>query len=457
MDRPKKKIQEKIEKLSSQRRLSFSVQFKKPFKFVSKYWNTLGPGLTTGAADDDPSSIATYSQAGAKYGFQALWFAFVSFPLMAIIQEMCARIGLVTGQGLAANIRKHYTRPVITILTLFLLLTNIFNIGADLGAMAAAVQLLVPQIPILASVVAFGLISTLLPIFVSYTKYARFLKYLSLILFSYIIALFFVKINARELFLNTIIPHITFSKDTIILICAILGATISPCLFFWQTSQEVEESEQRDKNKFSNVSNANVIPKHTISWSLIRNMRIDVWSGMFLSNIVMFAIIAVSGAVLFQNGITSISTAADAAEALRPFAGDFTYILFALGIIGTGLLAVPILAGSASYAVSESLGWKFGLSHKWKEATAFYSVIVISIVIGVLMNIFNINIISILITASVISGIVAPFFILYIVRLSSDGNIMGRYKNSAIVQFIGWCILFIMGGVGLTTLIALIM
>src|SRR3989344_5088612 len=329
-------------------------------KRARKYWYSLGPGLTTGASDDDPSGIATYSQAGAQYGFQLLWLAGFTFPLMAVVQEMCARIGLVTGRGLAGNIRIYFPKWVLYICTALLFFANTLNIGADIGAMAKSTQLLFPSVSFATLVFAFAIVSLGLQIFVSYEKYARYLKYLALILLSYIAAALLVKLNYKDLITGALIPTIKFSKDQIFLICAVLGTTISPYLFFWQTSQEVEESILKGQTTLK-------LRQEAVTDKEIKTMRLDVWSGMFLSNLVMFFIIAACAATLFQNGITNIPTVAEAAAALRPIAGEHAYLLFTLGVIGTGMLAIPVLAGSASYAMSESFGWKTGLYRKLQE------------------------------------------------------------------------------------------
>lgn len=413
------------------------------------YWHTLGPGLTTGAADDDPSGIATYSQSGSQYGFQLLWLAPFTFPLMAIIQEMCARIGLVTGRGLAANIREYYPRWVLYGCTILLFSANTLNIGADLGAMAKGVQLIFPKLTFINLVLFFALFSLALQIFTSYSSYAKYLKWLALILLSYIFATLAIKdLDWNQILLHTVIPSITFSKDQIFLITGVLGTTISPYLFFWQTSQEVEEEILAGKTTLK--SRRGTTPAD------IKNMRVDVWSGMFLSNLVMFFIIAACGAVLFNSGITTINTAAEAASALKPIAGDQAYLLFALGIIGTGMLAVPVLAGSASYALSESFGWKLGLYRKLKEANAFYGVIIIATMIGLGIDLLGFDPIKALIYSAVANGIIAPVILVLIVIMSSNKKIMGDWKNHPIFTLIGWLITALMTIAGLATIISLL-
>ena len=405
-------------------------------KKTKDYWLMLGPGLTTGASDDDPSGIATYSQAGAKYGFQLLWLSVWTLPLMATVQEMCARIGLATGRGLAGNIRVFFSKRVLYLCTALLFAANSFNIGADLGAMAKATQLLIPSAGFGWLVVGFTLFSLLLQIFTPYVKYAKYLKWLALILFSYILSAILADINWGEAIKAAIIPHITFTKDQIILICAILGTTISPYLFFWQTSQEVEEEVQRGHLTIRERRGSNA--------EEVKRMRFDVWTGMFLSNLVMFFIIAAAGGVLYPNGITEITSAAQAAEALRPFAGDATYFLFAIGIIGTGLLAIPVLAASSSYALSESLRWKEGLHRSLDQAKAFYGIIIISMLVGLGMNFIGLDPIKALIYAAIANALVAPVILFFIVRIASSKKFMGPWVNKRTSTSIGWLAFLLM-------------
>lgn len=418
-----------------------------PIKKTKDYWHTLGPGLTTGASDDDPSGIATYSQAGAHYGFQLLWLSVFTFPLMSIVQEMCARIGLVTGRGLAGNIRKHFSRRLLYICTLLLFAANAFNIGADLGAMAKGLQLLRPSLNYSLLVIGFVALSLLLQILLPYARYAKYLKWLAMVLLAYVASALLAHINWSEVLSKAAVPSITFSKDQLLLITAILGTTISPYLFFWQTSQEVEERALEGKT--------NAMAEHKPNPKAISKMRIDVWSGMFLSNVVMFFIIAAAGAILFSQGITNIDSAATAAEALRPVAGDATYYLFAIGIIGTGLLAIPVLAGSSSYAVSESFGWKEGLARSFKQAHAFYGVLIVSMVIGLAINFLGIDPIKALIYSAVANGIVAPFVLAFVVLLSSNRRIMGNWVNRRLTTVLGWSVTGLMAVAGIAAIYSL--
>lgn len=412
-----------------------------------EYIKKLGPGLITGAADDDPAGIATYSQAGAQFGTGLLWLSIWTLPFMITIQEMCARIALVTGNGLAANIKHSFRKEVLQAITILLLIANTFNIGANLGVMAKAIQLIAPKISFTFLVIFIGLICLTLPIIIPYKKYARYLKWLVIALFSYIITGFMIKMDWSVLFYHAIIPQITFSKEQILLITAILGTTISPYLFFWETSQEVEEEIAEGKTT--------VHSRRGTNHAEIKKMRADIWTGMFLSNIIMFFIIAVCANTLFANGITNIDTASDAALALLPLAGSFATLLFSIGIIGTGLLAVPVLAGSTSYAISESFGWKEGLYRKFKKAKAFYLIIIFSIVVGIFTNFIGLHPIKTLIYSAIVNGIIAPVIIIFIVHISSNHKIMGEFKNSFIKKVIGWITIALMGVTAIASIVSL--
>ncbi len=399
-------------------------------KKTGDYWHALGPGLTTGASDDDPSGIATYSQAGAQYGYQLLWMSALTFPLMAVVQEMCARIGLVTGRGLAGTIRLHFPRRILLLCMMLLFIANSFNLGADLGAMAQAAQLLRPDIGFGPLVIGFTVLCLGLQIFTPYDRYARYLKWLALVLLSYVASALLAHLNWPDVLKHAFVPTLTFSKDQIILICAIFGTTISPFLFFWQTSQEVE-----DKIAAGKVTAA---LRRGTNKSAIKSMRVDVWSGMLLSNLVMFFIIAACGGTLFPHGITNIQNSAQAAQALKPFAGETTFWLFALGIIGTGMLAIPVLAGSTSYVVAESFKWQSGFSRELKQAYAFYGVLIIAMLVGLSINFIGLDPIKALIYAAVANGIVAPLVLGLIVLISSNSKIMGHWVNKRYVSAIGW-------------------
>lgn len=423
---------------------------KRPLRIAEEYLYNLGPGLTTGAADDDPSGIATYSQTGAAYGFQFLWLSLFSFPLMAVVQEMCARIAIVTGEGLAANIRKHYPAPVLYTCAALLFAANTFNLGADLGAMAKATELLWPSLNFAFLVLFFAAASLLLQIFTTYARYAKYLKYLTLALFAYVATAFFANIDWRDAFAHTLLPSISFSSDQLLIVCAILGTTISPYLFFWQTSQEVEEEVLRGERTVAQRA-AETPHKKTE----IREMRFDVWTGMFYSNVIMFFIIAATAATLFTHGVTNIQSADQAALALEPFAGQWAFALFAVGIIGTGFLAVPVLAGSSAYAISESFRFKTGLYRKLKDAYAFYGIIIIGMALGLAMNFLGIDPIKALIYSAVGNGIVAPIVLYFVVRLSSSNEVMGAHANKRVSTWIGWITVAVMTIAGLAVIVTI--
>jgi Mn2+/Fe2+ NRAMP family transporter len=366
---------------------------------------------------------------------------------MSVVQEMCARIGMVTGRGLAGNIRAFFSKRLLYICTILLFAANAFNIGADLGAMAKGAQLLRPSLDFTGLVIGFAAFSLLLQIFTPYAKYARYLKWLALVLLAYIFSAILARLHWSEVGRAAITPHLTFTKDQILLVCAILGTTISPYLFFWQTSQEIETQISAGKTS--------ILSRQGTTKRAVRSMRVDVWSGMFLSNIVMFFIIAACGAVLFKNGITHITSASQAAEALRPFAGEATYSLFAVGIVGTGLLAIPVLAGSSSYALGESLGWRGGLNSKLKKAYAFYGVIIISMLVGLGMNFVGLDPIKALIYSAMANGIVAPLVLAPIVIISSNKRIMGDWVNSRGTTVLGWLVTLIMAIAGVAAIVAL--
>lgn len=422
----------------------------KPIQKTKKYWSALGPGLTTGAADDDCSGIATYSQQGARYGFSLNWLALFTFPLMAGIQEMCARIGMVTGRGLSANIKKHFPKSILIIATLLLIGANTFNIGADIGAMAEATRLLAPNFSFTLLAVFFTLFTLGSLIFISYRTYAKYLKYLSFALFAYIFTAFIpsVGMDWRAAFHGLVVPSLALSKDQIILICGILGTTISPYLFYWQSNQEVEEEEDGGNLTIKARQNS-------VNPNKIKDMKVDVWSGMFYSNVVMFFTVSVCAAVLNKAGITNINSAADAANALRPIAGDNAYLLFAIGIVGIGLLAIPVLAGSISYALSEMFSWKTGLNRQLKEASAFYGVIIFATLIGLGLNFIGLDPIKSLIYSAVANGLAAPLLLVLIVLLSSNKKIMGDYTSGPFSKILGWLCVLLMTVAGVATIYAL--
>lgn len=411
------------------------------------FWKGLGPGLITGAADDDPSGIATYSQTGAQYGFQLLWLAGFTFPLMALVQEMCARIGLTTGRGLAGNIRINYPRWVLYTCAFTLFFANTLNIGADIGAMAKATQLLYPHLDFALLATVFTIFCAGLQIFSPYEQYAKYLKYLVFVLLSYVVTAFIVHIDMRQVLTHALIPTMTFSRDQIFLVTGILGTTISPYLFFWQTSHEIEEEIAHGKTT--------IRLREGTTNKEVKKMRIDVWTGMFVSNAVMFFIIATCAAVLFTHGIHNINTAADAAAALKPFAGEKAFLLFAIGIIGMGLLAIPVLAGSAAYTMAESFRWRSGLYRPLKEARAFYGVIIFSMLIGLGINFLGFDPIKMLIYSAIANGLAAPLILFLIVHMTSNKRVVKDRTNHPITSILGWFITVVMAIAGIATIVAL--
>lgn len=404
---------------------------------IKKTLKRLGPGFITGAADDDPSGIAAYSQSGVHFGYGQLWTALFSFPFMAAVQEMCGRIGMVTGNGLSGVIRKHYSKPILGIMVTLLVAANTINIGADLGAMASATQLIL-GLPFIFWLLVLTASTLVLEIFISYPKYSKILKYLTFSLFAYIIVAFIVKQDWKLVAFSTFIPSFSLEKEYLLNIVAILGTTISPYLFFWQADEEVEE--EVEEHKISGIGEGQ--PKFNLGD--LKGMRIDTILGMFFSNLVMFFIIMTAASTIRLSGITSIDTASQAAEALRPLAGDFTFLIFTLGILGTGLLAVPILAGSASYAVSEAFGWKSGLYRKFKEAHGFYGVITVAIIVGLIINFLNIPSFKMLYYTAIFNGLAAPPLLILILLISNNKKIMGKYTNGKLSNVLGILIAGIM-------------
>jgi len=402
-----------------------------------KLLQILGPGLITGASDDDPSGIATYSQAGAQFGFGLGWVLVLTWPLMCAIQEISARIGRVTGRGIAGVIKQHYPAPVLHALVWLLVVANTINLGADLGAMGAATQLLVGG-PMLAYIAAFGVLSLLLEVFVRYSRYVSWLKWLTLSLFAYVGVAFVVHMPWASVGYHLFVPDISLKSSYLTVVVAILGTTISPYLFFWQAEEEVEEVKER-----SDARPLERAPDQ--SKREFRRIRIDTYLGMFLSNIVAIFIVITTAATLHAHGITDIQTSSQAALALKPIAGPFVFLVFALGIIGTGLLAVPVLAGSAAYAVGEALGWHVGLARKLKRAPKFYAVIAAGFLIGVGLNFTKIDPIKALFWSAVINGVVAVPVMVMMMMLSSRTKVMGRFVLPRPLKVVGWLATAVMG------------
>lgn len=390
----------------------------------------VGPGLITGASDDDPSGIATYSQAGAQFGYGLGWTMIVTYPLMSAVQMISARIGRTTGHGIAGNLRRYYPAWLTTLLVLLLLVANTINIGADLGAMADATTLVTGLHPGI-FLVLFAAFCALSEVFMRYANYVRVLKWLTLALFAYVITLFMVDIPWARAIGGLVVPKVTLDAEALTMIVAIFGTTISPYLFFWQASEEAEDVQHNhDRHPLKRA------PKE--GPSELKRIELDTVAGMGASNLVALAIILTAAATLNANGITDISTSAEAAEALRPVAGAYASTIFALGIVGTGLLAVPVLAGSAAYAIGEALRWPVGLDCKPKRAKAFYGTIVAATAIGALMNFTPINPIKALYWAAVINGIVAVPVMAVMMMLSTKSAIMGRFTVHGPLRFFGW-------------------
>lgn len=404
---------------------------------LKKLFKVIGPGFITGASDDDPSGIGTYSQTGAQFGYTQLWTALFSYPFMTVIQEMCGRIGMVTGKGLAGIIKRHYPRWILYFSVLLLVIANTINIGADLGAMASSGQMLL-GVPFIFWLLTMTVASLILQVLVPYPQYARFLKYLTLALFAYIITAFIVKQPWHSVLKATFIPSFSFSKPYLLNIVAILGTTISPYLFFWQANEEVEQ--EIEEHKIEAIGQGR--PK--INKCDIRDMRIDTMVGMLFSNLVMYFIIVTVASTLGVHNIRNIETATQAAQALKPLAGDFAFLLFAAGIIGTGFLAVPILAGSASYAVAETFGWDEGLGKKFNEARGFYGVIIACTLIGLLVNFTSIPPFKMLYYTAIFNGLCAPPLMIIIMLISNNQKIMGKYTNSGFSNAMGWIITILM-------------
>jgi len=393
-------------------------------------WKKIGPGLVTGASDDDPSGIATYSQAGAAFGLSTLWTAIIAFPLMAAIQQMCARIGLVTSQGLTGTLKKHYPRPILYLMLLFSFPAIIMNIGADIAGMGAVGNLLFPTIEANYFSVIFTIILLGLIIYLPYQKIASVLKYLCIVMLVYFIVPFLYQQDFAAIIKATFIPTIRFDKNFIAIIVGILGTTISPYLFFWQASVEVEEMKNR---------------KHIIvNKKIIHEINQDVDFGMTVSGFVMYFIILTTGTVLYNSGIHQIDTVEQAAMALKPIAGNLAYLLFAVGVIGTGLIAIPVLSGSISYIFSETFGWEQGLDKKFHEAKGFYVIIAISLILGLSINYIGISPIQSLIYTAILYGLTAPVLIAIILHISNNKKIMGTNVNGKVANFLGFSALVIM-------------
>jgi NRAMP (natural resistance-associated macrophage protein)-like metal ion transporter len=395
-----------------------------------RVWHILGPGLITGAADDDPSGIATYAQVGAQYNYAIAWTMLFSYPLMCAIQEISARIGRVTGHGIAGNLRQYYSSTLLRAMVALLLVANIINIGADLGAMGDAFHLLVPGPPQL-YVVLFAVFCAWLEIFSRYGRYVAILKWATLSLLAYVATALVIKIPWGTVIYHTLVPSISLDKDYLVGIVAILGTTISPYMFFWQSSQEAEDERVAPDE-------APLLEAPRQAPAQLRRLRVDTYVGMAVSNVIGLFIMVTTAATLHANGVTDIKTSAQAALALKPLAGPFAFALFTAGIVGTGLLAVPVLAGSAAYAVGEALQWPVGLARRPLEAKAFYATIAFATLIGVGINFVDIDPIKALFWSAVLNGIVAVPLMAVLMIMSANRKVMGKFTLPPILKGVGW-------------------
>jgi len=413
-------------------------------KFLSKlkkYFKKFGPGIITGASDDDPSGIVTYSQTGAMFGFQQLWLTPISCLFAIAIQEMCGRIGLVTGKGLTGILKENYPKGVSYTAISLLFIANTINIGADLGAMAAVAQMVLGM-PFIFWILFMTALTLILEIFLDYKHYSKFLLVLTLSLFAYYVTAFMVHQDWMMILQRTFIPDFDFSEEYMLNLVAFLGTTISPYLFFWQADEEVEKEIVDHKIKGIGIGKPSIKDKD------VKNMKVDTAFGMIFTTVSAFMIVITTAGTLHASGITTITSATEAAQALRPLAGDFAYWLFALGIIGTGLLGVPVLAGSSSYAVSEFIGWETGLGKKLKEAHGFYGVITLATLIGLTINFIGIDPMRALYYSAAINGLISPPLMLLILIIGNNKKVMGKYTNRIMGNMIGGVATLVMSIIG---------
>lgn len=406
---------------------------------LKKFWKVIGPGLVTGASDDDPSGIATYSQAGAAFGLSTLWTAIIAFPLMAALQKMCAKIGLVTKMGLTGAIKKYYSKPVLYLMLICSFPAIVLNIGADIAAMGAVGNLLFPSIHASFFSVFFTIFLLIMIIYLPYHKIASILKYLCIVLLVYFIVPFLYHQDFGAILKSTFIPTIQFEKSYIAILVGILGTTISPYLFFWQASVEMEEQKQLKR-------------KLIVNKRVMNDMKNEVDFGMTFSGLIMYFIILTTGTVLFQAGVTQIDTVEQAAMALKPLAGNSAYLLFAVGVIATGLIAIPVLSGALSYMFTETFGWEQGLDKKFHEAKGFYIIIAISLLLGLGLNYIGVSPINALIYTAILYGMTAPILIALILMISNNKKIMGKHTNTLTANIMGMTALLIMSAAALVFL-----
>jgi len=408
---------------------------------IKGFWRILGPGLVTGAADDDPSGIATYSQTGAQFGYGQLWTALWMLPLMTVVQEACARIGLVTGKGVTTIVKEYYSRTVLYTVVGLVVIANTINIGADLGAMAAAAQLMVPASFILLTLI-FTSVILVLEVFTNYKIYSKILKWLAITLMAYPVTLFIVHQPWSTILRATIVPHFELSFAFFFIITGVLGTTISPYMFFWEASQEVEEDDEK---------HLLTTGKPLISWMSVHRMRVDNTFGMIFSEFATWSIIVVAATVLHNGGVKNINTAADAARALEPLVHSFPHagflakLIFSFGIISLGFLAIPVLSGSAAYSVAEALNWRASLNLKFKKAPGFYAIIIAATAVGLLLNFIGVDPVKALVYAAVLNGVAAVPLIFLILHISSNEKIMGEFKSRWLSKTILWITFIAMG------------
>lgn len=414
---------------------------------LKSFWRSLGPGLVVGAADDDPAGITIYALAGAKFGLSVLWTVLGTLPFMIIIQRMAGRIGLISGRGLAGNMKKHYPLWMLLFITLLISVAAIINIGADISAMSAALKLLIP-LPSIVVAILFSFIVVTLIIFLPYRIIANYLKWVAIVLFSYVLAVFFISPDWRDVILRIFIPHATLNKEYLMMIVAIFGTTISPYLFFWQASEAVEEDQLHHYDQSHGMIPA--IKPGSIRHSPIRmrneigTMYMDVRMGMIFSNLITFFIMILAASTLFSNGFSEVSSIEEMAVILKPLAGNYTNLLFLIGIIASGILAIPVLAGSAAYAIAETIGWRVGLDYTFGKARQFYLVLILATILGIAIPALGLQPINILYYTGIIFGAVSPFIIALVIHMANNPKIMGKYTSRLSSNIIAYILLLIM-------------
>ncbi|MGD0977207.1 MAG: Nramp family divalent metal transporter [Minisyncoccia bacterium] len=426
---------------------------------IKSFWRNLGPGLVAGAADDDPSGIATYSIAGAKFGLGALWTALYTLPFIIIIQRMAGRIGLISGKGMAANMKRFYPRWILIFVAILILFANIVNIGADISGMSAASAVLMPSVsPIFLAILIPGVI-TLMLVVSSYRTMVKYLKWIAMVMLAYVLAVFFIKMDWPAVLFRAVVPDIKFTKDYLLMMIAVFGTTISPYLFFWQASESVEEEQFRTQ---TNPELATMIPAtephmthrdQKIIGGEIGSMYRDVRYGMIFSNVITFFIIALCSATLFKNGAVNVSTMQEVASVLKPLAGSYSNFLFMIGILAAGAIAIPVLAGSAAYIIAEMFNWKWGFSKPFHRARQFYLVIIIATALGVAIPLLKLSPVSILFYTAVIYGFISPFLVAMLIHMANNPRIMGQYTSRPLSNVIAYILFIIMAGSSILMLV----